>query len=92
MKTYRILILAYTVLAFLFTFTLGPQMVSGDSEAGFLLGLANGMSAMITLIVSLFDNGYMIYNINNNGPLYNWGFIMGVSMLPILTSSKKDFQ
>jgi len=51
-----------------------------DAEpAGFLAGLWHGLIAPITFIASLFDAGVRIYEINNNGHWYEFGFVLGVS-------------
>jgi hypothetical protein len=47
--------------------------------AGFWAGLWHGLIAPITFIVSLFDAGVRIYETNNNGRWYEFGFIIGVS-------------
>jgi hypothetical protein len=46
--------------------------------AGFWAGLWHGLIAPITFIVSLFDAGVRIYETNNNGRWYEFGFIIGV--------------
>lgn len=51
--------------------------VSGD-PAGFWLGLWHGIIAVITFIISLFTNDVVVYEINNNGGWYNFGFLIGI--------------
>ena len=52
-----------------------------DAEpAGFWAGVWHGMSMPITFIVSLFKPGVGIYEAQNNGKLYNLGFVIGASM------------
>jgi hypothetical protein len=52
-----------------------------DAEpAGFWPGVWHGMIMPITFIVSLFKPGVSIYEINNNGKPYNFGFVLGASM------------
>jgi hypothetical protein len=47
--------------------------------AGFWAGLWHGLIMPITFIVSLFDSGVRIYEANNNGRWYEFGFILGAS-------------
>ena len=50
----------------------------GASPAGFLGGLWHGIIAPITFIVSLFVGGVSIYETNNNGRWYEFGFMVGI--------------
>ncbi len=47
--------------------------------AGFWAGLWHGMICPITFVVSLFNPEVRIYEVNNNGRWYDFGFIIGVS-------------
>ena len=52
-----------------------------DAEpAGFRAGFWHGMIVPITFVVSLFNPGVRIYETNNNGGWYDFGFIMGTSV------------
>lgn len=46
--------------------------------AGFWGGLWHGMIAPITFLVSLFADGVSIYETNNNGRWYEFGFMLGI--------------
>lgn len=46
--------------------------------AGFWGGLWHGMIAPITFLVSLFAEGVSIYETNNNGRWYEFGFMLGI--------------
>lgn len=46
---------------------------------GFLAGLWHGLIMPITFIISLFDSGVRIYEANNNGRWYEFGFVIGAS-------------
>jgi hypothetical protein len=64
------------------------------SIAGFWDGLLNGVFLPFNLLVSLFDNTVSIYNVYNNGNLYNLGFVLGAAMTlggssSSMTTSKK---
>ena len=47
--------------------------------AGFWLGLWQGLISPITFLISLFNNDVNIYEVNNNGNWYNFGFMLGVA-------------
>ena len=47
--------------------------------AGFLAGLWHGLILPFTFIISLFDSDVRIYEINNSGLWYDFGFILGAS-------------
>lgn len=51
----------------------------GANPAGFWVGLWHGIIMPITFIVSLFNPKVGIYEINNNGGWYNFGFVLGAS-------------
>ena len=47
---------------------------------GFLFGLWYGFISMVTFIVSLFNESVDIYQVNNGGKLYDFGFILGAAI------------
>ncbi len=47
--------------------------------AGFWAGLWHGFISLITFIISLFNDDVTICEVNNNGKLYNLGFILGAA-------------
>jgi hypothetical protein len=49
------------------------------NPAGFWAGLWHGLISPITFFVSLFNPDVRIYETNNNGRWYDFGFIVGVS-------------
>lgn len=51
----------------------------GARPAGFWAGFWHGLISPITFIVSLFNSGVRIYETNNNGRWYDFGFLIGVS-------------
>jgi len=51
----------------------------GASPAGFLAGLWHGLIIGITFIVSLFNDGVRIYETNNSGRWYDFGFVLGAT-------------
>ena len=53
-----------------------------DAEpAGFWAGVWHGTILPVTFVVSLFKPGVGIYETNNNGGWYNFGFVLGASSL-----------
>jgi len=53
--------------------------VPGAMPAGFWAGLWHGLISPITFLVSLFSSNVRIYETNNRGRWYDFGFIIGVS-------------
>jgi hypothetical protein len=52
---------------------------SPATDANFWLGLWQGFISPVTFLVSLFNPAVGIYEIQNNGDWYNFGFLLGVS-------------
>lgn len=59
----------------------GPNQLvdTGADPAGFWLGLWQGLISPITFIVSLFTTNVNIYEVQNNGNWYDFGFMLGVA-------------
>jgi hypothetical protein len=57
----------------------GPNTVarSGD-QAGFWLGLWHGLILFFTFVISLFTDNVNMYEVDNNGNWYDFGFFFGV--------------
>lgn len=51
------------------------------NPAGFWWGLWNGLTIGFSFIGSLFNDTIAIYDVNNNGGWYDWGFNTGVGIL-----------
>ena len=49
------------------------------APANFWAGLWHGLIMPVTFIVSLFNPGVRIYEANNNGRWYEFGFVLGAS-------------
>lgn len=49
--------------------------------ASVLLGLWHGIISPVTLIVSFFNKDVQIYEVHNDGSLYNLGFLLGFAVL-----------
>jgi predicted phage tail protein len=48
---------------------------------GFWNGLWHGIISPVTFIVSLFKERVAIYAVNNNGGWYDFGFMLGISII-----------
>ena len=62
----------------------GPNDVAevGTTDvAGFWLGLWHGIICPITFLISLFNDNVNIYEVHNNGNWYNFGFVVGLSVV-----------
>src|SRR5215207_160536 len=62
----------------------GPNVVAQANQpdaAGFWLGLWQGLISPITFLISLFNDDVNIYEVNNNGNWYDFGFMLGVAMI-----------
>jgi hypothetical protein len=59
----------------------GPNELvdTGPNPAGFWLGLWQGLISPITFIVSLFTPNVSVYEVQNNGNWYDFGFMLGVA-------------
>lgn len=60
----------------------GPNPASGSGEsAGFLLGLWQGLILPVTFVISLFTDTVNIYEVNNNGNWYDFGYVLGLMII-----------
>ncbi len=58
--------------------TAGNPQFTPDSPADFWYGLWHGIISVITMIIHIFNNDVSIYEVNNNGGWYDFGFLIGV--------------
>ena len=56
----------------------GDAQFTQDTPAGFWYGLWHGIIAVISLIIHLFNENVVVYEINNTGGWYDLGFLLGV--------------
>ena len=54
----------------------GDEKFDAD-PAGFLYGLWHGYISLVTFVISLFNDNVTIYEADNTGKMYNFGFILG---------------
>jgi hypothetical protein len=58
-----------------------PALDTGTDPAGFWLGLWQGFILPVSFIVSLFTDDVSIYEVANSGNWYDFGFVLGASMI-----------
>ncbi len=56
----------------------GNPKFTEEAPAGFFYGLWHGFIIVFTFIISLFSDQTTIYELNNTGGWYNFGFLLGV--------------
>ena len=59
----------------------GNPMHTAADPAGFWSGLWHGFIVCISFIWNLFDPSVGIYEVNNNGGWYNFGFLWGCGVI-----------
>jgi len=75
--------------------TAGGMTYTVESPAGFWAGLWHGIISIITLIVHIFDSSIRVYEVNNTGGWYDFGFLLGAIGIwgggsKVTYQSKKD--
>lgn len=76
-KSMRILFV-FTLLMLLFVTCAPNNEMYLSKPAGFWAGLWHGLIVVITFIISLFTDSVTIYEVNNSGGWYNFGFVLGL--------------
>ena len=61
--------------------TAGSEQFTVDHLAGFWYGLWHGMISVITLVIHIFNENVAVYEINNSGGWYDFGFLLGVILV-----------
>ena len=56
----------------------GDIQFTSESPAGFWFGLWHGVISFISLIIHLFNDSVTVYELNNTGGWYDFGFLLGV--------------
>ena len=57
----------------------GTNTSETSSGAGFWLGLWHGIIIPVTFVISLFNDNVSIYEVDNNGNWYDFGFMLGIA-------------
>ena len=80
-KRKQILVLGL-ILFILVVATCAPNNERFDEKpAGFWAGIWHGLICWITFIISLFTDSVSIYEVNNTGGWYNFGFLIGATII-----------
>jgi len=58
--------------------TAGNLQFTTEDPAGFWYGLWHGIISVISLIIHLFNDSIVVYETNNTGGWYDFGFLLGV--------------
>ena len=74
----RILCLLVLVAILMSGCAAGTARFSAEQPAGFWAGLWHGAISVVTLIIHIFNSGVSVYEINNIGGWYDFGFLLGV--------------
>jgi hypothetical protein len=74
----KIKIIFLIFLIFFFVGCFPTRTSENENAAGFFKGIWHGWIAPISLVVGLFDNNIRIYESNNTGWWYDFGFYMAV--------------
>jgi hypothetical protein len=61
--------------------TAGSEQFSPQEPAGFLWGVWHGVISVITLIIHLFNESVAVYEVDNTGGWYDFGFLTGVILI-----------
>ena len=56
----------------------GDGRNTNDNKAGFFWGIWHGWLAPVSLIISIFRDNISIYEVNNSGWLYDFGYYIAV--------------
>jgi hypothetical protein len=74
-----LLMVVFTVLL-LSSCAAGPNTAAGagDDPDGFWPGLWHGIITPVTFVISLFSDNVNVYEVNNNGNWYDFGFFLGL--------------
>ena len=78
MKSKKILFFAIILIALLVAGCAANNEMYEAKDAGFWAGLWHGLILVVTFIISLFTDSVSVYEINNTGGLYNFGFVLGI--------------
>ena len=72
------LLIFIPVVLLLTSCTAGDVQFTEVSPAGFWYGLWHGIISFITLFIHIFNDSITVYEVNNTGGWYDFGFLVGV--------------
>jgi hypothetical protein len=59
----------------------GDPMFTAELPAGFFMGLWHGIISFVTLVIGIFYESVQVYEVENTGGWYDFGFLLGVSSI-----------
>lgn len=77
-RRYFIAVLVIPVTLLMVSCAAGGDQFTDSSPAGFWYGLWHGAISIISLIIHLFNETVVVYEVNNTGGWYDFGFLAGV--------------
>lgn len=78
-RKYLLLIVLFILIAILFTGCVpGDGTYSIEKKAGFFWGIWHGWVAPVSLIIGIFNRNVRIYEVNNVGWWYDFGFYIAI--------------
>ena len=76
-QSFKLLILILLLLI-LTSCAAGDGQFTPESLAGFWVGLWHGIISFISMIIHIFNDNVVVYETNNTGGWYDFGFLLGV--------------
>ena len=67
----------------------GVAVVTDNDPSGFFWGLWHGWVAPFTFIGSLFSDNILVYDVNNTGGWYDFGFLLGCGSIGFTYKTSK---
>ncbi len=78
LKKIFLLVLVLTLTIALTSCVPGDGTYTSNNPAGFFWGIWHGWISPISLIIGIFDPGIRVYEVNNTGWWYDFGFYMAI--------------
>ena len=78
---FKLLVLLPCVFLLVSCTAAGSDQFTADNPAGFWYGLWHGVISFISLIIHVFNDTVMVYERNNTGGWYDFGFLLGVIVI-----------
>ncbi|MES9833655.1 MAG: hypothetical protein ABW139_15570 [Candidatus Thiodiazotropha sp. DIVDIV] len=75
------LLVIFPIIILVTSCTAGNAQFSIETPAGFFWGIWHGVISVISLIIHLFNDSVVVYEVDNIGGWYDFGFLMGVIMV-----------
>ncbi|MCW8988633.1 MAG: hypothetical protein OQK75_13290 [Gammaproteobacteria bacterium] len=72
------LFMSLPLLLLLTSCTAGDTQFTTENPAGFWYGLWHGVISIISMIIHIFNDSVAVYEVNNTGGWYDFGFLVGV--------------